>query len=56
MRHDPIGGLLYSNIVRRFADFVVVAQEDTGDVVECAYSVPSSRSGVAPCPTTAGTS
>ena len=40
MRHDPIGGLFYGNVVSRFAEFVLVALDDTGDVVACAYSVP----------------
>jgi GNAT superfamily N-acetyltransferase len=40
MRHDPIGGLFYSNVETRFAEFVLVAQDDTGQVVACAYSVP----------------
>src|SRR3954447_23862337 len=40
MRHDPIGGLFYGNVETRFAEFVVIAQDDTGEVVACAYSVP----------------
>jgi GNAT superfamily N-acetyltransferase len=40
MRHDPIGGLYYGNVETRFRDFVVIAQDDTGEVVACAYSIP----------------
>lgn len=40
MRHDPIGGLFYTNVETRFADYVLVAQDEAGDVVACAYSVP----------------
>ncbi|MGB7979608.1 MAG: hypothetical protein WCF36_02320 [Candidatus Nanopelagicales bacterium] len=40
MRHDPIGGLFYGNIEARFAEFVLVGQDETGEVVACAYSVP----------------
>ena len=40
MRHDPIGGLFYSNVETRFAAYVVLAQEETGEVVACAYSIP----------------
>lgn len=40
MRHDPIGGLFYSNVETRFAEFVLVAQDDEGEVVSCAYSIP----------------
>jgi GNAT superfamily N-acetyltransferase len=40
MRHDPIGGLYYSHVESRFAEFVLVAQDDTGAVVACAHSVP----------------
>lgn len=40
MRHDPIGGLFYSNVESRFAEYVLVAQDDSGEVVACAYSVP----------------
>jgi GNAT superfamily N-acetyltransferase len=40
MRHDPIGGLFYGNAETRFAEFVLVAQDDAGEVVACAYSVP----------------
>ncbi len=40
MRHDPIGGLYYGNVVTRFSDFVLLAQDDAGEVVACAYSVP----------------
>ncbi len=40
MRHDPIGGLFYGNVETRFAEFVLVAQDEAGEVVACAYSVP----------------
>src|SRR5688572_5908821 len=40
MRHDPIGGLFYGNVETLFAEFVLVAQDDAGEVVACAYSVP----------------
>lgn len=40
MRNDPIGGLYYGNVVERFAEFALVAQEDDGEVVACAFSVP----------------
>ena len=40
MRHDPIGGLFYGNVETRFAEFVLVAQDDADEVVACAYSVP----------------
>jgi hypothetical protein len=40
MRHDPIGGLFYGNVETRFAEFVLIAQDDVGEVVACAYSVP----------------
>src|SRR6476469_10000259 len=40
MRHDPIGGLFYGNLETRFPEFVLVAQDDAGEVVACAYSVP----------------
>jgi GNAT superfamily N-acetyltransferase len=40
MRHDPIGGLYYDNLEERFADYVLVAQEETGEVVAGAYSIP----------------
>jgi GNAT superfamily N-acetyltransferase len=40
MRHDPIGGLYYGNVEMRFPDFVLVAQDEVGEVVACAYSVP----------------
>ena len=42
MRHDPIGGLFYGNVETRFAEYVLVAQEESGEVVACAYSVPFS--------------
>jgi GNAT superfamily N-acetyltransferase len=40
MRHDPIGGLFFNNVEARFAEFVLVAQDDGGEVVACAYSIP----------------
>jgi GNAT superfamily N-acetyltransferase len=40
MRHDPIGGLFYDNVEARFADFVLIARDDAGEVVACGYSVP----------------
>jgi len=40
MRHDPIGGLFYGNVVDRFAEHVLVAQDETGAVVAQAFSVP----------------
>lgn len=43
MRHDPIGGLFYSNIEAYFADYVLIARDPDGEVVACAYSVPVSR-------------
>lgn len=43
MRHDPIGGLFYGNVEARFAEYVLVAQDENGEVVACAYSVPFLR-------------
>ena len=43
MRHDPIGGLFYGNVETRFAEFVLVAQDEAGEVVACAYAVPFVR-------------
>ena len=40
MRHDPIGGLFYSNVEARFAEFVLVGQDDAGQVVALAFSIP----------------
>jgi hypothetical protein len=40
MRHDPIGGLFYSNVESRFADYVLVAQDEAGALVAQAFSVP----------------
>jgi GNAT superfamily N-acetyltransferase len=45
MRHDPMGGLYYGNVVTRFAEFVLLGQDDTGEVVACAYAVPFVRDG-----------
>src|SRR3954453_10888040 len=44
MRHDPIGGLFYGNVEARFDEYVLVAQDENGVVVACAYSVPFLRS------------
>lgn len=43
MRHDPIGGLFYGNVETRFAEYVLVAQDENDEVVACAYSVPFTR-------------
>ncbi|MER7558947.1 GNAT family N-acetyltransferase [Nocardioides sp. NPDC126508] len=43
MRHDPIGGLYYGNVETRFSSFVLVAQDETGQVVACGYSIPFVR-------------
>lgn len=43
MRHDPIGGLFYRHVETRFAAYVLVAQDESGEVVACAYSVPFVR-------------
>lgn len=40
MRHDPIGGLFYGNVESLFSEFVLVAQDDSDEVVACAFSVP----------------
>ncbi len=40
MRHDPIGGLYYGNVTTYFAEFVLVAQDDAGEVVAVAHSLP----------------
>lgn len=40
MKHDPIGGLYYSHVESRFAEFVLVARDAAGAVLACAYSVP----------------
>ncbi|MDX6301770.1 MAG: hypothetical protein QOF53_2984 [Nocardioidaceae bacterium] len=40
MRHDPIGELFYGNAETRFPEFVLLAQDDAGEVVACGYSVP----------------
>jgi GNAT superfamily N-acetyltransferase len=39
MRHDPIGNTYYS-MVDLFADYILVGQDDTGEIVAKAYSVP----------------
>ncbi|MEU4317284.1 hypothetical protein AB0F85_02695 [Nocardia fluminea] len=39
MRHDPIGNLYYS-LLDRFADYILVCQDEAGEVVGRAYSVP----------------
>ena len=43
MRNDPIGALFYSNVETRFAEFVLVAQDQAGEVVAAAYSIPFLR-------------
>jgi GNAT superfamily N-acetyltransferase len=43
MRHDPIAGLYYGNVETRFPEFALVAQDETGAVVACAFSVPFVR-------------
>src|SRR4051794_10122438 len=40
MRHDPIGELFYGSVETRFSEFVLLAQDDAGEVVACGYSVP----------------
>jgi GNAT superfamily N-acetyltransferase len=40
MRHDPIGGLFYRNVEARFADYVLVGEDDAHEVVATAYSIP----------------
>lgn len=40
MRHDPIGGLYYRNVTSHFAEYVVVAQDEAGEVVAVAHSLP----------------
>jgi GNAT superfamily N-acetyltransferase len=45
MRHDPIGGLFYGNLETRFPEYVLVAEEDPGEVVACAYSIPFALGG-----------
>ncbi len=40
MRHDPISGLYYGNLETRFADYVLLARDEDGEVVGCAYSIP----------------
>ncbi|MER7070281.1 N-acetyltransferase [Terrabacter sp. NPDC000476] len=40
MRHDPIGGLYYGNVESRFAEFALVGQDDAGEVVAVAHSIP----------------
>ncbi|MEU4810218.1 hypothetical protein AB0H20_13565 [Nocardia fluminea] len=39
MRHDPIGNLYYA-MLDRFADYILVCQDEAGEVVGRAYSVP----------------
>lgn len=39
MRHDPVGNLYYS-MLDRFADYILVGQDEAGAVVAQAYSVP----------------
>lgn len=40
MRHDPIGGLYYGNCTTLFAGFVLVAQDEQGEIVAQAHSIP----------------
>ncbi len=40
MRNDPIGGLYYGNCSTKFADYVLVAQDESGQVVAVAHSLP----------------
>lgn len=40
MRHAPIGGLFYGNAESLFSEFVLVAQDQSDEVVACAFSVP----------------
>ncbi len=37
---DPIGGLYYGNVESRFAEFVLVGQDEAGEVVAVAHSIP----------------
>jgi GNAT superfamily N-acetyltransferase len=46
MRHDPIGGLYYGNAEERFADYVLLGQDDD-EVVACAHSIPFRLDGAA---------
>ncbi|MEU4650398.1 hypothetical protein [Nocardia fluminea] len=39
MRHDPVGNLYYA-MLDRFADYILVCQDEAGEVVGRAYSVP----------------
>ncbi len=55
MRHDPIGGLYYGNVETRFAAFVLIAQDDAGEVVAVAHSIPFDL-GDGDLPGTGGTS
>jgi GNAT superfamily N-acetyltransferase len=45
MRHDPIGGLFYGNVEDRFADHVLIAQDEAGEVAALAFSVPFALGG-----------
>ena len=49
MRHDPIGGLYYNNCTTRFADYVLVALDDDGEVVAQAHSIPFVAGRGRPC-------
>lgn len=40
MRHDPIGGLYYGQATERYAEYVLVAQDEAGEVAAVAHSVP----------------
>jgi GNAT superfamily N-acetyltransferase len=48
MRHDPIGGLFYSNVESRFREFVLVAQDEARELVAAAYSIPFVLGGDSP--------
>ncbi|MFC7494937.1 MULTISPECIES: N-acetyltransferase [unclassified Nocardioides] len=39
MRHDPIGNTYYA-LVEQFADYVLVGQDETGEIVAKAFSIP----------------
>jgi GNAT superfamily N-acetyltransferase len=45
MRHDPIGGLFYSNVDDRFAEYVLVGQDEGGAIVAQAFSIPFELGG-----------
>lgn len=39
MKHDPVGNTYYA-MVSKFADYILVCQDETGEIVAKAYSVP----------------